>query len=79
MQQSLGPFDGTDPTYTTEDFLNDITANMVMTAGSIGPNWPGTTMVLLLTTRKKRTGKQLAVNFKRHLIISSRKHKQNYY
>ena len=33
MQQSLRPFDGTDPTYTTEDFLNAITANMVMTAG----------------------------------------------
>ena len=33
MQQSLRPFVGTDPTYTTEDFLNDITANMVMTAG----------------------------------------------
>ena len=30
MQQSLRPFDGTDPTYTTEDFLNAITANMVM-------------------------------------------------
>ena len=33
MQQSLRPFDGTDPTYTTEGFLNAITANMVMTAG----------------------------------------------
>ena len=33
MQQSLRPFDGTDNTYTTEDFLNAITANMVMTAG----------------------------------------------
>ena len=33
MQQSLRPFDGTEPTYTTEDFLNAITANMVMTAG----------------------------------------------
>ena len=33
MQQSLRPFDGNDPTYTTEDFLNAITANMVMTAG----------------------------------------------
>ena len=33
MQQSLRQFDGTDPTYTTEDFLNAITANMVMTAG----------------------------------------------
>ena len=33
MQQSLRPFDCTDPTYTTEDFLNAITANMVMTAG----------------------------------------------
>ena len=32
MQQSLSPFDGTDPTYTTEDFSNAITANMVMTA-----------------------------------------------
>ena len=31
MQQSLGSFDGTDPTYTTEDFLNTITANVVMT------------------------------------------------
>ena len=31
MQQSLRPFDGTDPTYTTEDFINAITANMVMT------------------------------------------------
>ena len=33
MQQILRPFDGTDPTYTTEDFLNAITANIVMTAG----------------------------------------------
>ena len=33
MQQSLGQFDDTDPTYTTEDFLNAITANMVMTEG----------------------------------------------
>ena len=33
MQESVRPFDGTDPTYTTEDFLNTITANMVMTAG----------------------------------------------
>ena len=32
MQQSLRPFDGTDSTYTTEDFLNAITANMVMRA-----------------------------------------------
>ena len=32
MQQSLRPFDGTDPNYTTENFLNAITANMVMTA-----------------------------------------------
>ena len=32
MQQSLRQLDGTDPTYTTEDFLNAITANMVMTA-----------------------------------------------
>ena len=34
MQQSLRSFDGTDPTYTTEDFLKAITANMVITAGS---------------------------------------------
>ena len=33
MQQSLKPVDGTDPTFTTEDFSNAITANMVMTAG----------------------------------------------
>ena len=33
MQQSLRPFDGTDPTYTTEDFLNAIRANMVKTGG----------------------------------------------
>ena len=33
MQRSLRPFDDADPTYTTEDFLNAITANMVMTAG----------------------------------------------
>ena len=32
LQQSLRPFDGTDPTYTTEDFLKAITANMAMTA-----------------------------------------------
>ena len=30
-QQYLRPFDGADPTYTKEDFLNAITANMVMT------------------------------------------------
>ena len=33
MQQSLRPFDRTDPTYTKEDILIAITANMVMTAG----------------------------------------------
>ena len=33
MQQYLRPFDGTEPTYTTEDFLKAITANMVVTAG----------------------------------------------
>ena len=33
MQQSLRPFDGTYPTYTTEDFSNAIKANMVMAAG----------------------------------------------
>ena len=32
MQQSLRPFDGTNPTYRTEDFLNAITANMVLKA-----------------------------------------------
>ena len=34
MQQSLRPSDGTDSTYTTEDFLNAITANMVTTVGT---------------------------------------------
>ena len=33
MQQSLRPFECTDPNYTTEDFLNAITANMVITVG----------------------------------------------
>ena len=33
MQQPLRPFHGTDSAYTTEGFLNAITANMVMTAG----------------------------------------------
>ena len=33
MQHSSRPFDDTDPTYTTEDFLNAITANVVMAAG----------------------------------------------
>ena len=33
MQQSLRPFDGTDPIYTAENFLNAVTANMAMTAG----------------------------------------------
>ena len=32
MQQSLRPFDGTDATYTTEESLNAITANMVITS-----------------------------------------------
>ena len=31
MQLFLRPFDGIDPTYTTEGFLNAITANVVMT------------------------------------------------
>ena len=35
MQQSLKPFDGTDPTYTIEYFLNSITTNLVMTAGPV--------------------------------------------
>ena len=34
MQQSLRPFDGTGPRYTTEIFLNAITAYMVITAGT---------------------------------------------
>ena len=34
MQQLLRPFDGTDPTYSTEDFLNAIPASMVVTAGT---------------------------------------------
>ena len=33
IQQSLGSFDCTDPTYTTEDFQKAITANIVKTAG----------------------------------------------
>ena len=33
MQQSLRPLDGTDPIYTTEDFLNANTAKMVRTVG----------------------------------------------
>ena len=32
MQLSLRPFDGTDSTYTTQDLLIAITANMVMTS-----------------------------------------------
>ena len=35
MQQSRRPFGGTYPTYTTEDFLNAITTNMVMTTGPV--------------------------------------------
>ena len=34
MQQSVRPFDVCDPTYTTDDFLNTITTNLAMTAGS---------------------------------------------
>ena len=33
MQQSLRTFDGTDLTFTTEDFLNAIRANMVRSVG----------------------------------------------
>ena len=33
MEQSLRPFDGTDPTYTREDFLIAIRAKTVITAG----------------------------------------------
>ena len=33
MQQFLRLFDGTDPIYTREEFLNAIISNMVMTAG----------------------------------------------
>ena len=32
MRQSLRPCDGTDPAYTTEDFANAVTANVVTTA-----------------------------------------------
>ena len=32
MQHSIRPFDCADPTYLTEDFLSDITANKVITA-----------------------------------------------
>ena len=35
MQQSLNPFDETDPTYTTEAFLNAITAGPVQTDSPI--------------------------------------------
>ena len=31
MQKLLQPFDGSDPTYTAEYFLNTISANMAMT------------------------------------------------
>ena len=33
MQQSLGPFDGTDPIYNPEEFSNAITEEMVTPAG----------------------------------------------
>ena len=33
MQQSIRLFDGTEPTYTTEDFLNAIKVSLLMTAG----------------------------------------------
>ena len=46
MQQSLRPFDGTDPTYSTEDFLNAITANMVMTAGPAQTDSPHKAWIL---------------------------------
>ena len=36
MQQSLRPFECTDSTYTTEEFLNAITVNMV-TSRTAGP------------------------------------------
>ena len=32
MQEPLRPFDGTEPTYTTDEILNAMTANMVMVA-----------------------------------------------
>ena len=32
MQKCLQPFGGIDPTYTTEDFLKAIAANLVMAA-----------------------------------------------
>ena len=32
MQEPLKPFDGTEHTYTTDDILNAITADMVMIA-----------------------------------------------
>ena len=99
MQQSLRPNDCTDPTYTTEDFLNAITANMVTVAGpeqtdsayheawilkrismiKTAPHRHGTTVVLKFTTRKKRTGKRFAVNFKSHSIINNLKHKRKFY
>ena len=33
MQQSLRPFDDTDPTYTTEDLLSAITTHMAIKTG----------------------------------------------
>ena len=40
MKHSLRPLEGTDPTQTTEDFLNAIATNMEMTAGPQQTNSP---------------------------------------
>ena len=47
MQQSLKPFDGTDPTYTIEDFLNSITTNLVMAAVPVQTDSPNHEALIL--------------------------------
>ena len=79
MQQSLRPFDGTDPTYATEDFFNVITANMVMTAGPEQTDSPYHEAWILKRFAMIQTpliGPEQ--QWHSHLIINNRKHKRRY-
>ena len=91
MQQSLRPFDGIDPTYTTKDFLNAMTAHMVMTAGPEQTGSPYHKAWILKRTAMIQTSligpaqqwySKLPLVIKKTIqkisIINNRKHKQNF-
>ena len=91
MQESLRPFDGTDPTYTTKDFLNAMTANMLMTAGPEQTDSPYhkawiLKRIAMIQTALIGPAQQwysklplvIKKQSKKFSVINNRKHKQNF-